>query len=638
LLTMYNKVVRELDKRHASAEQAWDLVKQGKVLMSHAEEAIFASLEAEGKRDLFLSKVRGYLVIPPVVGSAAGQSAVKQHCIREVNAIIERCKAEGTKWTDPEWDVKNNPEFVLYVDQKAPGWDCTVAPPVGFKRLTEIVAKSGSGQSKAPSSLFGGFAGAAPKKKKKKPVVFKDGIKPGDIVQGQIGTCFLLGALGAIAGHSDEKVQRMFIKYDVDVGVYGMLFNVDGEWTYVLVDDYFPVDHNGELVYSRCQEPDEVWVPLIEKAFCKLHTCYEMCDGGQSREAINSFFGGVGGRFPIKRMHKRDPSRFFKVMKQARDKGWLLTTGFKASGASTSGGKCGEAVADNGLVAGHAYSVLKLVNAHGHMLVCCRNPWGTGEWTGRWSDENDYGEWTEQMIKATGKVFEDDGKFWMSIEDFVENSIGVEYARSFGPNWKKTTHYARFSSEKLVAAASRAFSSTKSDELSFSTGDKIEVATCGSAWWKGRSVKNGSEGFFPCAYVQAKNRSVTRYDMVGTADPSAEGPMSVVVMVLQPNVMMRRKWTKRPDGTTYKDLHYTHVALIVIGPDGEVAVKKEGQQRCLWTELKLPGGGLWKLYAVSTDGSGGDFTLRVFMKDGLCTVEEKYDAKFSEVRPLLENS
>jgi len=295
-------------------------------------------------------------------------------------------------------------------------------------------------------------------------------------------------------------------------------------------------------------------------------------------------------------------------------------------------------VADNGLVAGHAYSVLKVVNAHGHMLVCCRNPWGTGEWKGRWSDDNDYGEWTEQMIKATGKVFEDDGKFWMSIEDFVENSVGVEYARSFGPNWKKTTHYARFQSEKLVAIASRECTPGKSDEIGFAQGDKIEVHTCGGAWWKGKLVKDGPEGFFPCAYVKVPERAVTRYDLIGTRSAEAEGDMSVVVMMIQPNVMLRRKWVTRPDGLTYKDLSYTHVALIIVGPDGEVAVKKEGKQRCLWTELKLPGGGLWKIYAVSTCGSGSQYTLRVFVKDGDCTLEEKYNSKFSEVRPLLENS
>ncbi|CAK0872322.1 unnamed protein product [Prorocentrum cordatum] len=263
----------------------------------------------------------------------------------------------------------------------------------------------------------------------------------GDIVQGQIGTCFLLGALGSIAGAREADVQKFFVSYDVDVGVYGVRFNVDGEWTYTIIDDVFPVDENGELLYARCKDPQEVWVPLLEKAYCKLFTCYEMCDGGQPSEAISggfSFLGGVNGKFPVRRPDRRDPTKFFQIMQQAQSKGWLMTTGFKKQeGKSSSAGKCGEGVSENGLVCGHAYSVLRVVEGGGEQLVCCRNPWGAGEWTGKWSDANEFGEWTDEMKEITGYQGLDDGKFWMSMEDFVANTTGVDYARTFGPHWSK---------------------------------------------------------------------------------------------------------------------------------------------------------------------------------------------------------
>merc|ERR1712188_170869 len=96
---------------------------------------------------------------------------------------------------------------------------------------------------------------------------------------------------------------------------------------------------------------------------------------------------------------------------------------------------------------------LKVVEAEGNQLICLRNPWGTGEWTGKWSDQNDYGEWTPSMKKAVGYVGLDDGKFWMSVKDFVENSNGAEYARTFGPTWHKITHHAHFQHGSLMATA-----------------------------------------------------------------------------------------------------------------------------------------------------------------------------------------
>merc|ERR1719181_2361109 len=97
----------------------------------------------------------------------------------------------------------------------------------------------------ALGGMFGGARKPDAKKPKMKPVVFKGEIKAGDIIQGQIGTCFLLGAIGAMAGQREESFAKIFIKYDTDIGVYGIRFCVDGMWTHVIVDDWMPVDCNG---------------------------------------------------------------------------------------------------------------------------------------------------------------------------------------------------------------------------------------------------------------------------------------------------------------------------------------------------------------------------------------------------------
>eukprot|EP00932_Pfiesteria_piscicida_P000216 SRR837773.10208.p2 GENE.SRR837773.10208~~SRR837773.10208.p2 ORF type:complete len:227 (+),score=95.59 SRR837773.10208:25-681(+) len=197
------------------------------------------------------------------------------------------------------------------------------------------------------------------------------------------------------------------------------------------------------------------------------------------------------------------------------------------------------------------------------------------------------------MKAALEKTFYDDGKFWMSIEDLVANTTGVEYARTFGPNWKKTTHYGRFQQAKLLAVARRGHRGEGARELSFERGDELEVLDfVDSTWWKGKVLSSGQVGFFKDSYVKVKERPVERFDLQGRAAEAAPGGMTVVIMLSQANVMRSRKFYRRDeDGLNYKDLRYGQMQLLVVHPDGSVACRKDGNDRCLWVELTLPGGG-----------------------------------------------
>lgn len=71
----------------------------------------------------------------------------------------------------------------------------------------------------------------------------------------------------------------------------------------------------------------------------------------------------------------------------------------------------------NGLIGGHAYSVLRAVEARGKRFVILRNPWGESEWTGKWADGSK--EWTKEtlpMLEEIGHVFGNDGQFVMECE------------------------------------------------------------------------------------------------------------------------------------------------------------------------------------------------------------------------------
>jgi len=98
----------------------------------------------------------------------------------------------------------------------------------------------------------------------------------------------------------------------------------------------------------------------------------------------------------------------------------------------------GENKDDNkGLVAGHAYSVLDARsfqhNGGRVNLLNLRNPWGTFEWKGAWSDNS--AEWGKHpQIKSLIKpVDKDDGAFWIEWGDFCKVFCRIDFCnRSTG--------------------------------------------------------------------------------------------------------------------------------------------------------------------------------------------------------------
>lgn len=596
-------VVAFLEYKGLPFEKAWEAV--GKCHMSKLGRLELQKYES--KQDELVKLIKKTADDPPVLPAHAGQTAAREHCVEMVEQIIKECKASGTKYTDPKWDVQKEASAVLYVDKERPGYDCTVGKPAAFKRLSEIV---------------------------KDPVLFKGGVRSGDIIQGQIGTCFLLGAIGAIVSNNPKSIRRAFYKYDVDVGVYGIRLCLEGVWIVVVVDDYVPVDQYGRILYASSKDKSELWVTLLEKAYCKMYRCYEMCDGGLSNLAIYSLCGGGGGKLLISKKHRANPATYFKALQAARQHGWLLTTTFVVRrGAARGQGKCGEAVLPGGLVGGHVYSVLRVVEAGGEMLVCCRNPWGTGEWSGKWSDED--GAWTDELKKACGWTDAKDGTFWMSIQDFVANSGGVMYARTFGPPWKKLTQYRHFVMGALEAEAQWAYKAAADDEVGFDKGQVIEVDTFSSGWWYGNVMGDAKKGFFPGNYVKLKKRPVSRFDLEGTVDEGCTD-MTALVILVQGNVLRDRNFTKRKqDGLNYKVTKFPRLQIVVVGPDGKVAMQKTGCKSALSGELTLPGGGNWRIYCIALDGVGGRFSLRTYIKDGKASLKEVPNATLDEVTTAM---
>lgn len=119
------------------------------------------------------------------------------------------------------------------------------------------------------------------------------------------------------------------------------------------------------------------------------------------------------------------------LKKYDRQKALLSASIGKMAYRETDGPSGEQMLADEGLVAGHAYSViaakevsergtggLPIPNAKTFRMLQLRNPWGSYEWKGNWSDKSKLWKKHKSIAKQLKFVDADDGTFWMEFKDF----------------------------------------------------------------------------------------------------------------------------------------------------------------------------------------------------------------------------
>lgn len=111
-----------------------------------------------------------------------------------------------------------------------------------------------------------------------KQEVFIDGIQPTDVEQGQLGDCYFLAVLSAMAENPERVKARFYTKHVNPVGIYLISLYINGYETPVIIDDYLPVRHNRPS-FARSRE-GELWVILLEKAWAKVHGSYARTESG----------------------------------------------------------------------------------------------------------------------------------------------------------------------------------------------------------------------------------------------------------------------------------------------------------------------------------------------------------------------
>ncbi|XP_072783575.1 calpain-14 isoform X2 [Taeniopygia guttata] len=246
----------------------------------------------------------------------------------------------------------------------------------------------------------------------KSPVFYAANRKQLDLCQGLVENCWFLAALGALTFHQDilaavvPQNQSFERKY---AGIFHFRFWHFGEWIDVVVDDRLPVNEAGELLFVSSVYKNVFWGALLEKAYAKLYGSYEDLQIGQVSEALVDFTGGVNTRIKL----AEAPPDLWDILTRA-------TYSTSLMGCQTHLGTT--KVLKNGLVAGHAYTVTgirKVTCQYGpENLLRLRNPWGKIEWKGDWSDSSYKWELLSPKEKILLRKKQDDGEFWMSLQDF----------------------------------------------------------------------------------------------------------------------------------------------------------------------------------------------------------------------------
>lgn len=131
------------------------------------------------------------------------------------------------------------------------------------------------------------------------PLFSSNGPRLTDINQNQLGDCYFLATLAAVAKTNLGFLQRHVV--DLGDGTYGVRFKgLFGE-EYVRVDGDLPVaDSAGNLPRAGFGAENSIWVAIMEKAFTffrKNEGTYASIEGGVSGDGFDAL--GIGNDFSL---------------------------------------------------------------------------------------------------------------------------------------------------------------------------------------------------------------------------------------------------------------------------------------------------------------------------------------------------
>jgi len=229
-----------------------------------------------------------------------------------------------------------------------------------------------------------------------RPLFSSAGPSPNDIYQGDLGDCYFLSTLSAIA-----KVDPALIRKDIvnnNDGSYTVNFVKGSTKDPIRVSATLPTWPDGELAYAGLGAGNSTWVAIMEKAFAELRTkakTYASLSGGWMTEVFSDL--GI-----------RSQSTYSAASAAAL--GDLVAADLKANDAATFA--TGDTIQDGAsLIADHAYEIdsVNVDKTGTPVSLRLRNPWG---------------------VDGVGNDGDNDGYVTITIQQIFDNLSGIVVARA----------------------------------------------------------------------------------------------------------------------------------------------------------------------------------------------------------------
>lgn len=231
-------------------------------------------------------------------------------------------------------------------------------------------------------------------------VIGPAGPKYSDIAQGELGTCYFLAVLIAIARVHPQIIDGMFVNrelWNATTPIYTTKWLVDGRSVEVAVDDKVPINpETGKLVFVNYNDGANFWPIILEKSWAKIFGAYKLVDGGTMAEAFKAIT-----QAPVEvRTHDNslNKERLWAALQTATALKFPVCAGSRRNWV--------------GIPSGHAYAVFNVseVPVHGK-IVLLYNPWAEDRYHGSIPNPN-----------------KEDGLFHMTFDEYVASYHHTTFA------------------------------------------------------------------------------------------------------------------------------------------------------------------------------------------------------------------
>ncbi|XP_069648627.1 calpain-10 isoform X2 [Haliaeetus albicilla] len=256
------------------------------------------------------------------------------------------------------------------------------------------------------------------------PRLFSNNLQDVQVKQGILGDCWFLCACVALQkskyllnkvippgqpSWTDESYQGCFT-----CRVWQF-----GHWVEVTIDDRLPC-LGGKLCFSQCQTEDLFWLPLLEKAYAKVHGSYEQLWAGQVADALVDLTGGIAERWTLKGPERNmEKEKTGMVLEKAVFRRLMNLKEQCVISCSVLSSRQGASE----LGEFHAFIVIDMLNlsevsGKEIFLLRIRNPWGRRCWRGPWCEGGQGWSQLDPVVASELLSQIQEGEFWVDEEEF----------------------------------------------------------------------------------------------------------------------------------------------------------------------------------------------------------------------------